>query len=111
MSAPSAPFSYYFGYFALSFVSLVCAAVTIAIVYVAIKNRRKQSISDFFGAFFLMLCVSSAITSILYFFYINPPIWICSNCELKQVLVKAESGGNKACFRCKKGFPVKTFRE
>ena len=111
MSAPADPFSYYFGYFALSFVSLVCVAVTIAIVYVAIKNRRKQSISDFFGAFFLMLCLTSVFASILYFFYINPPIWICSNCELKQVLVKAEHGGNEVCFRCEKGFPVKTFRE
>ena len=102
---------YYFNYFALSIVSLVSIALTIYIVYLAIKNRRKKSISDFFGLFFLMLCLTSVITSILYFFYINPPIWICSNCELEQVLVKTENGGNEACFRCEKGFPVKTFRQ
>jgi len=111
MSAPSAPFSYYFGYFALSIISLVSIALTIFMVYLAIKNRRDQSISGIFGLFFLMLCLTSVFASILYFFYINPPIWICSNCELKQVLVKVEHGGNEACFRCEKGFPVKTFRE
>ena len=111
MSAPAAPLSYYFGYFALSFISLLCIALTIFFVYLAIKNRREKSISGIFGLFFLMLCLTSVFASILYFFYINPPIWICSNCELKQVLVKGEHGGNKACFRCEKGRPVNTFRE